>query len=413
MLRSLTLRRSHYFLAAMLLAFTSILPLVLTQKASAYNVLNNREIKISSSAPSATGVSYYVEFDAGTTATVKSIVVDFCANSPIIDDSCTGTVGTSVPDLGASPTVDTTTANVGNIGASWTAASMNSNRTLTLTKAAGVAMTSGTPYYFTVSGVTNPSATGTFYARILTFPNDTTSNYANGYTATNVDTNLPTDAGGIALSTAAQITVTAKVQERLIFCIYTDSADPDYNDNDCISQQGTAVTLGDTNGVLDPTGPYVDKNARFSITTNASSSAIVRFKGATLTSGGNTITAVGGTPATSTAGSEQFGLCLYQQAGSGMTIDGTYDGGSGSECSTTAQTAGTGSTGGTGTPTQAEFAYDTNGTTGTTSTYGATLATKPAGNYSTGNIAFVGNISNTTEAGIYTSTLTFIATGTY
>src|SRR5262249_50033565 len=144
------------------------------------------------------------------------------------------------------------------------------------------------------------------------------------------------DAGGIALSTAEQITVTAKVQERLTFCVYTfptvesapgagDWAATPPNtttDNSCASKTGSDVILGDVNGVLDPSQSYVDKTAYFSITTNASGNAAVRLKGDTLqlnpsnptcaTTPSCRIDAVGATPALSSAGSEQFGLCVAE-----------------------------------------------------------------------------------------------------
>lgn len=404
MLRSKMLRRPLSAIAAALMVLASIAPLLIQQAASAYGTITARAIKLSSSAVSATSVIYNVSFTAGTTGTIKSMVVEFCANTPIVGDSCTGTVGTTTPANLASATF---TPNSGVTG-SYTVATLNSNRTLTLTKAAGNALTGGsTVVDFDVGVVTNPSTNASFYARIYTYPNDTGSNSAANYTAATVGTgsDLPTDAGGIALSTAAQITITAKVQERLTFCVYTTGAG-----NDCSGKSGTSVSLGDTNGVLDPNGPYVDKNAKFTITTNASGNAIVRMKGDTLKTAGGTynITETGGTPAASSAGTEQFGMCTYQTAGSGLTVDSVYDGGT--NCGSTSQTAGTGSTGGAGTAT---FGFDTGGGSGTMSTYGDTVATKPAGNYSTSTLVFIGNISNSTEAGIYTTTLTFIATGTY
>lgn len=407
MIRSYALKRPRYFVAALVLALSSFLPLVISQEAGAYNILPNREIKMSSSSTGATSVSYYVEFDAGTTANVKSIAVDFCANTPVINDTCTATPGTTTPTL-TSATVTTTGAGVGNLTGTWTVAITNTNRTFTISNATGESMTAGTPYYFTINVVTNPSTLGTFYGRILTFPNDTTSNYAGGYTGTNTDTNIPTDAGGIALSTAAQITVTSKVQERLTFCVYADTADPEYGNNDCTSKQGTNILLGDTNGVLDPSGPYVSTATRYSITTNASGGAIIRLKGGTLTSGSNTIDAMTATANTSTPGTEEFGFCTYQQAGSGLTTSAPYND---ATCDAqTSHTAGTATPGGAGTAT---FAYDTNSTDGTGSTYGDNIGSKTAGNFSTAELAFIGNISNTTEAGIYITTLTFVATGTY
>jgi hypothetical protein len=197
------------------------------------------------------------------------------------------------------------------------------------------------------------------------------------------------------------------VQERLVFCVYTTGVG-----DDCVGgdETGNAIILGDTNGVLDPGGAFVNKEAKFSVTTNATSNAVVNIKGTTLTSGGNSITA--NTAATaSVPGSEQFGLCVYQSAGTGMTIDTLYDGdlagNTSTDCTGTTDTAGTGTPGGDN---SAEFAFDTASTTGT---YGDTIVTKPAGAYSTATFAFIGNISNTTEAGIYTTVLTFIATGSY
>lgn len=380
--------------AAVLLVVASVLPIFTTQRVEAYNLATNREVRMSNSANGATGVTYKVKFRAATTATIESIVVDFCSTTPIIGDTCTTPSGFTI---GGTPSVTL----VSGITATWTADDLNSGRTLTLTKSAGDALTAGvTDVEFDITGVANPTTTNaSFYARILTFPNDSGADSAANYTDTAPGN--ATDAGGVAMSTAAQITVTAKVQERIVFCVYTTGTG-----NNCTAKSGTAITLGDTNGVLDPSGPYVDKNAKYTITTNASGGAIVRLKGATLVSGGNSIDAIGDTATASALGTEQFGLCNYETAGSGATFTySTYDGGG--NCGTTSQTANTGTPGGAGTAT---FGLDT---TDTATTYGDPIATKPAGDYSTVTLALIGNISNTTEAGIYTTTLTFIATGTY
>lgn len=393
MLSSSVLRRPISLVVAVVIILASLVPLLMQQKASAA-ILGTRSIQMSTSAVSASSTTYTTTFRFGSTGNVQAIWLDFCSNSPIIGETtCTAPTGfasgTTVSNLsagsGANISTFTTTAAKGN--------------GVVISAASAVNMTNlSTDVSFDLTAVTNPSTTGTFYARVYTYA--TTANA----TAANVGNGGGTyvDAGGFALSTAAQITVTAKVQERLVFCVYTTGSG-----NNCTTKSGTAVALGDTNGVLDPTGPYVDKNAKFSITTNASGNAIVRMKGATLTSGGNTITAVGGTPAVSALGTEQFGLCVYESAGSGLTEDTVYDGGLGTECASTTQTAGTGSTGGAGT---ADYAFDT---ASTSTTYGDVLATKAAGDYSTGILAMIGNIGNSTEAGIYTTTLTFIATGTY
>lgn len=409
---------SHIVIAAVMVLST-LIPLLKAQPASAA-ILPEREIKMSSSANGATGVTYHVEFNIGTSTAIQGIVVDFCSNTPIIGDTtCTKTAGL-VPDLNGagSVTVSGQSSTAGGNLSTFTSATVGgtNDSQLTLNAASAVSMTAGTAAFFDITTVTNPTNVNTaFFARIYTFATDTASN---AYTVASPGTYV--DAGGIALSTAAQITVTAKVAERLVFCVYTTG-----DGNDCDNNAGSAINLGDTNGVLSPSGAFVnafstvagadnDTGTRFSITTNASFNAIVRMTGTTLTSGSNTITA--NTAATaSSPGNEQFGLCLYEQSGGAgnLSIDTLYDGDSAGNtstaCSGTTNTAGGGSTGGDN---SAAFAFDSSGS-GTTSLYGDEIATKPAGDFSTARLSFLGNISNTTEAGIYTTTLTFIATGTY
>lgn len=373
---------------------------------AAYGLVTTRTIQLSDSNASDTGVSYNTSFVTATTGNIQGIVIDFCTNDPIIGDTCTGP--SSPFTVGASPTFSGLTG-VTSPG-SWTASSVNSGRTFELQYSSGGSVTSGTTISFAITNVVNPpGANTTFYARIFTFAttaNVTTWNgTANGSATTNV-----VDAGGIALSTAQTITVTAKVQEQLTFCVgthATSSAASATAQTSCGSLSSTGVTLGNALGVLSSSGPFVDVTTQYIIGTNAASGAVVTVKGATLTSGsGATITAIGSTAATSSAGSSQFGICTYEGTGSNLGFSGytTYNS---SNCSGTTQTAGYGSTGGNGT---AAFGFNT---TNTTSTYGDSIAKETAGSNSTGIVAMIGNISASQTAGIYTTTLTFIATGTY
>ena len=407
MARSIRGWKTNRLLAVALLVFSTFVPLLQVNKAVAYGQLTSRAIKMSDSTPSATDVIYSVSFTGS--GSVGGMVIEFCQNTPIIQDSCTA------PTTFNLNKATLALANQTGLGANSFAidGTNTTDNKLVLTRTAGsvttVSFDLGTG---SSDGITNPSQLGSFYARMVTY---TTGTGAQNYLSTSIGAEPPViDAGGIALSTAAQITVTAKVQERLTFCVYSDNLDAEYANNDCTSKQGTGVLLGDTNGVLDPTGPYVNKKARYSVTTNASGDVAIRMKGVTLTSGSNTITAIGGTEAASNPGvAEQFGLCTYEVAGSGLTPDAGYNGAAGApaaECSGTTDTSGTGSPGGDN---SALFALDTNNTTGTTSPYGDDIASKEAGDFSTGVLVFIGNITNTTEAGIYTTVLTFIATGTY
>lgn len=427
------LKRPSLLAVAALLVVASLVPVLRSrEKVFAYGLVPQRSIKISSSKAFVSGdpdVTYTVTFTAATTGTVKGVVIDFCAgtSSPIIGDVCTApssfTVGT--------PTV----ANQAGISG-FTAASANTGRTLVLTKVAGSAVTGGTTVIsFDITTVKNPDTTGTFYARILTYANSSGASSPATYTATanGTDTTGVVDAGGIALSTANQLTITAKVQERLTFCIYTTGAD-------CASGTGNSIILGDANGVLDNNVEYTNNVARFGVSTNANGytgncatdfdpdanptlcSVVVRMKGGTLKSNpacpdGVTqtcsINPIGGTPTDTAAGTEQFGLCVgFASSQTPLLATQPYDGGNTTPlCDVTNSN----SPGGNSTPgvTTNLYAFDDNNTTGTKSPYGQVISTFNAATEKTGILEFVGNIAATTEPGVYTTTLTFIATGTY
>jgi hypothetical protein len=392
------LKRFTYITAATAVSLTSLLALM-PQGASAGQV-QTRLIKISNSsnAASTATTSYNVVFTTTQTVTGKGIVVEFCANSPIISDTtCTAPTGFSV---GASPTITTNSAPMNT--QTWTVTSANSNRTLMLTQATGVSFTNATTADFTINNVQNPtSAVGTFYARIYLY--DSTTG-ATGYTVADPEAGAGAahfDDGGIALSTANQITVTAKVQETLLFCVFTSVSTTG------VSCPGSVagVVLGDTFGVLSSTTTSYLSNtngttplyAQLGVASNATTGVIVRAKATgTLTSGANTIAASGAgsgscTADSTAAGTEQFGFNVT--AGSGGTGTQTADAG---------YACGAGS-----------HSFDTANLTGT---YGdpvlstAGPSTEPT---SEALIQFLGKASTTTKSGVYTSTLTFIATGTY
>lgn len=376
----LGLGRSAYGAIALALAAAGLLPMFMNSAMAASQV-TNRQIQMSSSKTSDTGVTYNVTFTPATTETHPDVIVDFCSNDPIIGDSCTATVGTDVPDFTSSAATGWTVTQVG--GSTWRGVKLTTTT---------VSFTSGTPVTITITGVKNPSNTGTFYGRIL--------DYATGGAGTNTSASPGTyvDYGGIALSTAALINVTAKVQEQLSFCVYTTGG--------CGTNNG--VTLGNTQGVLSTTLPSVDKNTFFDVQTNAQGKAVVNVKGNTLTSGANTIAALS-TAHVYTAGSSQFGLCDYESAGSTLDVStNVYNGNNGSApgtlCSGTTQGQASGN------DHAALFYLGSNATSGT---YGDTIATDSSGGTATGNVVFMGSTSTSQTAGIYTTSMMFIATGTF
>jgi hypothetical protein len=380
--------------------------------------VQSRSIELSSSATSATGVSYQTQFYPTAVTAVGGITVDFCANDPIIGDTCTAPTGFSV---GASPTYTGLTG-IGS-GGTWVASSNGAHNLFYLTNTTAQAPTGTSTFIvFTITGVANPtSAAASFYARIITWD---TSAHALAYTSgqTGVLTG-ELDYGGVALATTNSLVITSKVQESITFCVYTAALDS----GNCSAATGSTIALGNANGVLSTQGPYVDISTKYDIQTNALHGDTVRFTGTVPTSGTNvieasTLSGTGAVAATGYANSTlvpQFGICTYPAAGTTTNItvaatyasnaNATYNGTeAGDACFTqTTQSSGTATTGGAGT---ALFGFNI---AAAASTYGDTLFTGIAGGYTQGIIAMIGNIENTNIAGIYTNTLNFVATGTY
>lgn len=395
------IKRPVHLAAAVLFGAAIVLPLVLSMTTQAVQV-TDRSIQLSNSATGATGVEYTIQFTLETASTnLEGVVVDICSGntSPLIGTACSLPTSFS---WGASPTI--VSANVGgdNI-AGWTVSTQNSNRTLTLSNATGVATAVNDVATIVVSGVANPSdvdpvtggnQVGTFYGRMLTF-NDSgeVANYnpTNGTTATGV-----VDFGGAAMSTTNNLTVTARVQEQLTFCIYTNGPA-----QDCSTGTGSAIDIPNATTPLSSSALQT-ANAYFSLASNALSGVNVRMWSAdaaddgVLKSGTYTISAFGAGDdaacATLDGANEQFGMRL---AGSTAIVEESpYDGAVG--C----------------------YGWDADAagldSTKVGSSYGDSIgSTTGALDEEESNMIFAAKSALTTEAGIYTTDLNFIATGTY
>lgn len=372
------LKRSGYLCLSVLFVL-NLLVFLSPIRADAYSQVSNRSIMMSSTANGATNVAYQVNFTTVTNnQTVGSVVVQFCANSPIIGDTCSTT-----PSTGSFLNTNFSTLTVNNISGNITGLSVDTtnstSNTVVLTRSAGTVANGAVSFTLgngTTNGITNPTnANLTFYARILTTAS------TDGTFPSN-DQNNATDAGGIALSTSATLRVTAKVQESLTFCVYTDV--------DC-STGGTDVALGDANGVLASTSTTYTANASFDVASNAVAGVVVRLKGDVLKSGPFSIDPAGSSclidpVSTST---EMFGLRM-STLGSGVTADAPYDCAAG------------------------RHGFDNNNSTGTASTFGDAIAhTTGATDIITSTIEFAAKSANTSEAGVYITDLVLIATATY
>jgi hypothetical protein len=386
-------QRSAQLVAVAVLVIATLLANLLYASLAHASQVTTRFIEMSDSRASATDVTYTVGFKAGSSHTIKGIVVQFCSNSPLVNTACTAPAGFDSNYAGLA------IANQVGISGFALAAATNggtsNTNTIILTKAGGSAVVGGTT---TVSfdlgstgasdGITNPTATNTtFYARIVTYGGATGDTNAAGYLDTNVDVvGAHNDDGGIAISTANAITITSKVQETLTFCVYTGV--------NCAAG-GTAVALGDANGVLANTAlVYTDASSKFDLATNASAGAIVRMKGDTLKTPGGTFSIdpdldVAGVcqPDSSANNIEQFGMRLTISA---LPLEPVTPYGCGAATHTF----------------NPAFAN---------TTYGVAIADTSGGalDVQTGTMEFAAKSALTTEAGIYSTTLIFIATATY
>ncbi|HET9174062.1 MAG TPA: hypothetical protein VFN56_02135 [Candidatus Saccharimonadales bacterium] len=247
------------------------------------------------------------------------------------------------------------------------------------------------------SGITNPStANQTFYVRIYAY------NTTTGGTLSPTDPTL-TDYGTVAASTANPIVLNGTMPESLLFC--------------------TGQSISETNNVPDcstATAGNVSFNQLFSSTstawatsqmaasTNAGTGYSITVNGTTMTSGTNTITAIGNPGASSTPGTSQFGMNVVQDAAANTAVPAvapasanvTTPSGNTFYHGEPVAPYNTGST-----PGPAQFAFRT----GDVVADSTSLASDPQVFTAT----YMVNVPGHQPAGGYTTTLTYICTATF
>lgn len=360
------------FVATLAMTFAAGLVPGLSSKTFAYGEVTSRSIEMGSSQINETGVSYQVQFT--TTSSIQSVAIDFCAESPLYEDTCSTVPGFTAASAGF-------TAGTGTTGWSITAAADHVD-------VHGSAAT-GT-VSFTLTNITNPSGTGAFYARIYDYtanPDDYSSPSLPGTVA---------DFGGIALSTANVVNVTARVQEELTFCVSGTA----FSGNACAGMTTPDITIGHGSPTLILDSTAVDTTpAYIQTSTNAQAGVAIRMKNSNSCAGlsadgGVTcgIPPAGASPTTFTAGTADYGMDIATSTGGLGTVTPTAP----------YSTAG-------------QYAMDnTSAPDNVTTTYGSQIASCPGAVSNTDNtMTFAATASNTTPAGIYTAGMTLIATGTF
>jgi hypothetical protein len=427
------LARANAFVTAAVIASAALLPALLLSNTAEGAQLASRKIDMSATQTSegsgrdggdafGQDVTYSVSFNLGTAhANLEGVVIDFCSDSPITGDTCTAPTGFDVNEGSL------VIANL--VGAaSLTINAATDANTLVLSNATGNNLAGAATVSFDMGstggadGVTNPTTVGSFYARILTY---TTSTVAAAYTSTVPGAFL--DDGGIGLAVTRELTITARVQEVLEFCIGTETASlaainasgaAGYDQPDsCTQISGTDLSLGvvDSNSLSTTSNIAVPNDGVMMVRTNASNGAVMYYKAEQNNSSGKLkiagaacvganfddpcFNSVGGTRAAISAGTENFGMALKQRV--------TTTGGATNAVSCDVEYRGDATAGCTGVVAGNNYAWLDSGAFDTIASSAGPVDDELVA------LEFAATASPTTPTGLYTVTSNFVATATF
>lgn len=313
-LRERVKQYSNVLIAASL-AFSGVMPIILSQQAGAAQ-LTQRSVTVSTSQPSAAGVTYSFSFTTATASAIQSMVFQFCTTAlstcilPGTDGTPSASETIDVSHVTAAPGaftgtnatafteytgVDAGACNQAD-GGSGVATMYCVTRTEALSEASGVKT-------FSITGIRNPIIpTGNneeIYIRITTFSDTAFA--------------TPVDDGTVAASIVNQLNVTGRIQERLVFCVFAldDTAGSSGTigsaagnmPTDCAASEANASTNVDM-GVIDnlsiqyapednapPTNLGNDRFGAALVNTNASNGVALTYYATAATSGTNELRA--------------------------------------------------------------------------------------------------------------------------
>jgi hypothetical protein len=309
--------------------------------------LGQRAVQVNNGQVSAL-TEYILSFELTTPGTLGSILIQFCANDPLPGQPCVAPPGFTT---GSAILTDQTGPGGFVIDSASTANEVILSRT--------PALASAGPTSFHFTDVTNPSTTGTFYIRVLTYATDDASGTASDY-------------GGIAVSINEDLSISATVPPYLIFCTANT-----INGLNCNDINGDFIDFGELSTTQARRG-----SSQMLVATNAENGYSITMSGTTLTSGTNIINAIGG-PDVSRPGTSQFGMNLRANSAPAVGSDPLGPG--------------------AGTPTANYnqpnfFRFAT----------GDIIASHTLGDRRKYTASYITNIGNTQPAGIYVSTITYV-----
>ncbi len=330
-------------------------------------------------------VDHLFTFSIATTGNVGSIEFQYCS-SLTASDVCSSSLPSGLVTTAATDTLGTGLS-------TFTTLNNTTNGTITIAASTATSLTAGTSENVTFNGITNPTASNTtFYVTITT------------YSSTTPGTGL-VDQGNVAASTANPIVLNGVMPESLVFCtgatVGTTSGVPD-----C-----TTATSGNVNfqEVFSPNYTAV-ATSQMAASTNASKGYQITVLGPTMSSGSNTITAIGATASSPVLGQDQFGMNLVANTTATNPNCGTIN------CGTAITPASNGTSyfalPASNYATADQYAFAANTTT-VVATSGYPSGTTVGTDAQIYTATYIVDVQGLTPAGTYTSTLTYICTPTF
>ena len=324
------------------------------QPAYAAAGLPNRSITIGNSRASAV-TTYDFQFDLTVGGTLGSIRFEFCSNDPLPFELCTIPSGFDI----SGAVIDGQSGETG-----FTVHGSTNPNNLILTRVP-LALTPQTVSYDT-SNVVNPDVgPATYYIRVYTYAADD-------------GTGPTTEEGGLAFAITDDFGVTAFVPPFLEFCVGIT-----ITSNSCATASGDSINFG----TLTPDSVRT-ATSQMTAGTNGVGGVSIAVIGTTMTSGVHTIDALNA-PSPSSPGVNQFGINLRNNASPNVGANPTGIG-------TTVPV------GNYNIPNQ--FTFNT----------GDQIANSPLStNFNTLTASYIVNVHEDQNPGVYTSTITYVATATF
>lgn len=263
-----------YKLLILSLSITLFIIGIYSPKTVAVTILQSRFDRISNTGTGAVATHLIGFTYTNTTTPVGSVTIEFCSNSPIINDVCD-----------ASPGLDLTNAvlsnQTGEVG--FSVSSITSDM-ITLTRNPAIPTGVASTYQF--DNIINPTSPGTYYLRFQTF----SSTDGSGATI---------EQGGDAIAILPTFNVTSEVPPYLTFCSGISVANLN-----CDDVSGDQINFGTFSASSTSTA-----TSQFLAATNANNGYSVTLDGTTMTSGNNIIPS-STNPTASHTGTSQFGINL-------------------------------------------------------------------------------------------------------